>query len=242
VPVKTVVGFNRIQAIQDEKERDYLLQTEFDYAVCGKRSGIFILVIEFDGIGGGFSRGLDYETHSVPIRDQNRRKKLEAKLGVCAEAGMPAVVVSFQETTPIEAAGHLTILDGIIGEVWAADIFKTCLTSRQFDSIDEVEDFEITLGIEKNPVKKKIARLLASLLAVDANAGPKSVSPLTDRDEEGMTGCRASVQFCNPEFTADVYIRDVNCIGFNAFGLADDLSYLAALQKAAQTSGIALPT
>ena len=123
LPVKTVVGFNRIQAIQDEDQRSYLLQTEFDYVICRKRNGIPVLVIELDGIGGGFSRVLQYETHTLPVRHQNRRKKLEAKLRICAEAEIPAVVVSFQETTPIDAAGHLTILDAIIAEVWAADIF-----------------------------------------------------------------------------------------------------------------------
>src|SRR5258708_35866941 len=77
VPVKNVVGYDRVQALQDEDEKQYLLQTEFDYVVCKKNSGDTALVIEFDGIGGGFSRGLQYETVE-PIMIRNRPRKLGA--------------------------------------------------------------------------------------------------------------------------------------------------------------------
>src|SRR5216684_630052 len=118
VPVKTVVGFSRVQAVQDESERQYLLQTEFDYVVCKKNSGIPILVIESDGMGGGFSRILEYETRE-PVKGRNRRKKLEAKLRICADAEIPVIVVATPEQERIDEARHLTILDGIVGEVLA---------------------------------------------------------------------------------------------------------------------------
>ncbi len=116
LPVKTVVGFKRVQAVQDESEKQYLLQTEFDCVVCKRNSGIPVLVIEFDGMGGGFLRGLEYETKE-PIRVRNRHKKLEAKLRICADAEISAIVVAMPEQERIDEAGHLTILDGIVGEV-----------------------------------------------------------------------------------------------------------------------------
>lgn len=94
VPVKCVVGYDLVQALQNEEVKKYLLQTEFDYVVCRKKTGAPILVIEFDGIGGGFSRLLEYKAKVVPISDPNRARTIESKLGICADAEIPIVVVS----------------------------------------------------------------------------------------------------------------------------------------------------
>ena len=241
LPVKVVVGFDRVQAIQDELEKDFLLKTEFDYVVCWKNRGIPVLVLEFDGIGGGFSRGVRYETRVVPINDPNRRRKLEAKLRICAEAKIPAVVVAIQEGRPIDAATHLTILDAIIGEALADGIFRNALKHQQFSSLDEVEDLEIGLSIRKNPIKRGISKLLSALIAAGLGTGvPRSQRPINDRENEDMIGCYTSVSVDGQEFSATVYVRDVNCQGFAAYGLAEDLSWLTALRDAAQASNLTL--
>lgn len=68
-----------------------------------------------------------------------------------------------------------------------------------------------------------------------------SQSPRHDREQDGMVGCRTAVACRNQEFDATVYVRDINCAGFTAYGLAEDLSWLAAIREAARGIGIALP-
>lgn len=63
----------------------------------------------------------------------------------------------------------------------------------------------------------------------------KSQRPLYDRESENMTGCYSTVIFRGQEFVASAYVRDVNCRGFSAYGLAEDLSHLAALNDAARS-------
>lgn len=232
VPVKNVVGFNRIQAIRESGKRNYLLRTEFDYVICKKNRGVPIFVIEFDGIGGGFSRDLRYVSKVVPIKDHIRSRKLQAKLDICAKAKMPAVVVSMPEQERVGEDGHLTILDGIIGEVFASHVFDSILKTRTFRSVDEVEDLEIELSVRKNPIDAAISRLLATLLAVDQGAGMRAQKPLYDRESEGMIGCHTTVGFNDMLFDASSYVRDINCQGFVAYGLAERLSELAALKAA----------
>jgi len=240
LPVRVVVGFDRVQAIQDKKEKCFLLKTEFDYVVCWKNRGIPMLVVEFDGIGCGFSRGVRYETIDSPRTVPNRRKKLEAKLRICAEAEIPAVVASTDEVRAIDAATHFTILDGIIGEVLASSIFTNAVEHQRFKSVDEVENLEIELSLQKNPINREISRLLATLLSVDPAAGRRAQKRLYDRQSEDFIGCNTTVRFGGQEFAANIYIRDVNCQGFAAYGLAESLSELAALKDAARSKGMIL--
>jgi hypothetical protein len=238
VPVKNVVGFSRVQSIPENGKKQYLLQTEFDYVVCKKNRGTPILVIEFDGIGGGFSRDLRYETRVVPIRDRHRSRKLQAKLDICADAGIPAVVVSMPEQERIGEDDHLTILDGIIGEVLASHVFENILKTRTFRSIDEVEDLEIELTLRKNPFNRAICGALAALLAADQGAGMRAQKPLYDRESEGMIGCHTTVGFSDRQFDGTAYVRDINCQGFVAYGLVEGLSELAALKAAIRASDL----
>jgi hypothetical protein len=146
--------------------------------VCRKNRGIPILVTEFDGIGGGFSRDLQYVSRIVPVRDRNRSRKLQAKLAICAHAGIPAVVVSMPEQERIDEDGHLTLLDGIIGEALASHIFDGILKTRTFRCIDEVEDLEIELSLRKNPINRAIATSIATLLTVDQEGDPGHVNQI----------------------------------------------------------------
>lgn len=237
VPVKTVVGFERVQTIPNESERKYLLQTEFDCVVCKKNSGIPILVIEFDGMCRGFSRVLAYETRG-PARGQNRRKKLEAKLRICADAEIAAIVVSTPEQEQIDEASYLTILDGIVGEVLASTIFNAEVERRTFRSVDEVEDLEIQLSLSKNPINKEIIDVLTALHTADETAWLRSQKPLDDRKQEGMVGCHSRVKFAGKEYEASAYVREINCRGFAAYGLAERLSELGAYKKALRASGL----
>lgn len=56
IPVKSVIGYNEVVKFSNsEKALDFLLKTSFDFVICELGTGIPILVIEFDGLSGGFS-------------------------------------------------------------------------------------------------------------------------------------------------------------------------------------------
>ena len=100
-------------------ERDFFLKTSVDYTFC-EVNGRPVLSIEFDGLGGGFSRRGEY----IPARDTPdpyRKLKFDLKLRLAGQVHYPLIVVSFDETQAVEEDDCLIILDGIIGG---------CLSSR----------------------------------------------------------------------------------------------------------------
>jgi hypothetical protein len=74
--------------------------------------------VEFDGIGGGYSRNGEY----VAVReteDPNRPWKMGFKLRSAQRASYPLLVVSFDEVVTLDAEDELTLLDAIIGQFLA---------------------------------------------------------------------------------------------------------------------------
>ncbi len=106
--------------------------------------------------------------------------------------------------------------------------------------MDEVEDLEIQLSLSKNPINREIIRVLATLHTADATAGLGSQKPLYDREGEGMIGAHSTVRFAGNEYEASAYVREINCRGFIACGLAERLSELGALKNALRASGLRL--
>jgi hypothetical protein len=95
------------------KERDFYLKTSVDYTFC-ELDGRPILSMEFDGLGGGFSRGTEYlQERETP--DPYRKLKLDFKLRMANQVGYPLIVISSDEMEPVDNDERLTILDGIVG-------------------------------------------------------------------------------------------------------------------------------
>ena len=95
------------------KERDFYLKTSVDYTFC-ELDGRPILSMEFDGLGGGFSRGTEYlQERETP--DPYRKLKLDCKLRMANQVGYPLIVISSDEMEPVDNDERLTILDGIVG-------------------------------------------------------------------------------------------------------------------------------
>jgi hypothetical protein len=73
-----------------------------------------------DGLSHGFSRLGEYVgLRPAPSNDPRRHEKLDLKVRAVTKAGYPLVVVSYEEKNPIGKGLHLTIVDGIIGQVLA---------------------------------------------------------------------------------------------------------------------------
>lgn len=98
-------------------EKNFFYKTNVDYTFCEK-SGRPILSIEFDGIGGGFSKdGVYLQVREAP--DARRKKKMDFKLRLANAVSYPLVIVSYEEIESIDQQDSFTILDGIIGQYLA---------------------------------------------------------------------------------------------------------------------------
>ena len=107
------------------EQRTFLFKTSVDYTLCTK-DGQPIVSIEFDGISHGFSRRGEYvAVRDAPRNDPRRHWKLDLKVRLATDAGYPLLVVSYHEKNPISKDTHLTIVDGAIGQVLAADTFES---------------------------------------------------------------------------------------------------------------------
>ncbi len=119
------------------KERDYFYKANIDYTFC-QPNGRPILSIEFDGIGGGFSRGGTY----IPKRetdDPYRKLKMDLKLKLANAVSYPLVVVSYEERESLDEEESLTILDGIIGQFLAHREFRRRINEMVEDSAREID-------------------------------------------------------------------------------------------------------
>jgi hypothetical protein len=112
LPLAKLIELDEQDAGLTRGERNYFYSTNVDFTFC--RDNRALLSIEFDGIGGGFSRMGTY----VPVRtteDPHRELKMGLKLRAAAVAAFPFAVVSYDETEAIAPDTSLTVLDSIIG-------------------------------------------------------------------------------------------------------------------------------
>lgn len=123
IPVTSVFPFEELQKHLTRKEFDYIQKTSFDFVVISKEKadyGIPLLCIEFDGLAGGYSSEDGY-TPKHPDVVPYRKLKMDCKMKICKLMKMPFVIVSYPEIEKTER--HVTILDGIIGQVLADRAF-----------------------------------------------------------------------------------------------------------------------
>jgi hypothetical protein len=97
-------------------EQRFFYQTNVDYTFCTPE-GRPLFSVEFDGLGGGFSKAGVYLPYRR-TRDENRKWKLDTKLRFAAAVRYPLMVVSFEEVRSF-GDESITILDGIIGQFLA---------------------------------------------------------------------------------------------------------------------------
>jgi hypothetical protein len=140
LPFTKIFDINTLKNV-DEKEKDFLLKTNIDYTICDKKDRP-LMCIEFDGMGGGYSREGKYipNLKIIPLKGRERRKmKLELKLRIAKEHQFPFFVVSFEETKElIPEKIHLTILDGIIGKTIGRIKFREGINKFLKDLEEEI--------------------------------------------------------------------------------------------------------
>jgi hypothetical protein len=154
------------------KESQFFYKTNVDYTFC-EADGNPILSIEFDGIGGGFSRDGVY----IPVReteDPYRKLKMDFKLKTAREVKYPLVVISYDEIKSLDEEESLTILDAIVGNALARKEYLKLLDElyerdkNEIDSMDKyqrdeyLQDLvltaEVQAQLDHDPVAKKAAQ------------------------------------------------------------------------------------
>jgi hypothetical protein len=139
IPVRNVIGYHEIKTLDmPEAAKNYLLNTAFDFVVCELNTSIPILVIEFDGIGLGFSQDEKYIPKVIPINDPHIKLKMERKLEACTFFMVPLVVLSFYECEVINQSNEmLMVLDAVIGKGRGTGIDILINSSNMYHSINQ---------------------------------------------------------------------------------------------------------
>lgn len=175
LPFANIIDLTRLELTP--AERSFLLKTSVDYTLCTKR-GRPLLSIEFDGLSHGFSR----EGRYVPIHpsaDPKRTEKLDLKVRIAAQVGYPLFVISYHEKNPIGEGTHLTIVDGIIGQVLARLDFTVRLNRYLAEEREAIADMdpefrdeyfqdlivsaEVEAELEWDPIAREAAKLRAQI-------------------------------------------------------------------------------
>jgi Protein of unknown function (DUF2726) len=231
IPVRKVLGYESLERLPlSQRQKDYLLRTEFDFVVCDKTTDLPIVAVEFDGIGGGFAKDGQYITNVTPLNDPYRKRKIEAKPAACELSLFPLVVVSWEEIEPLtDARDSLTILDGIVGYILSLRQRHEKVAERMAD-LERADEYDPTgnevgalldeiafeSDLETNPMAKAVVELQKRL--------PKyGVGHKILRDRPGYIGSRHYLFTSSGSGTPDishvevlgvnVYMRELNCGG-----------------------------
>ena len=169
IPVRNVVDYTELENFdKNPKVKDYLLKTSFDFVVCELDTGVPILVIEFDGLSGGFSREGIFYIENEPKQDKHRKLKMDAKLRLCSQFHIPMIVLSYEECNLLtDSNDWITILDVIIGDAIEksyheknyGEYIKMISEAYEFggEEAAEMATIEIdTINELHNPIKRKI--------------------------------------------------------------------------------------
>jgi hypothetical protein len=128
LPLSQIVRVGKHEVSQGEWE--VYLKTSVDFTLV-EGKGDPSLVVEFDGMGEGFSSSNTY-IQFRQTRDSNRKAKLDFKLRLCERVGLPLLVISFPEIASCTRDGLLSIVNGIVAQHIATKTYQN--TMQQWDS------------------------------------------------------------------------------------------------------------
>lgn len=139
LPMPRLVSIDRSEVT--EKKWQFYLKTSVDFVVTN-RDHEPALVIEFDGIGGGFSQASKYVLKNAVPGDPYRELKLNFKLELCRNANLPMIVISFEEVESIESDDILTIANSLVGMHVATHHYKETIERWDREGRGKGKSFE----------------------------------------------------------------------------------------------------
>jgi hypothetical protein len=179
IPFANLVDLNPQELVAHEMK--FLHKTTVDYALT-TADGRPLLAIEFDGLGHGHSKDGAY-LQSVPSRDHSRAWKLDLKARVANAAGLPFIILSYDEKLLLEADTNLLMAHAIIGQFIAnwhtpqrlRELYEDAQnwldewpTEERHEQIQDLTiQAEVETSLTWNPVARRAAELLGRLRHVD---------------------------------------------------------------------------
>ena len=180
LPFANLVDLN--ERYLDAAELSFLYKTSVDF-VLTTASWRPLFALEFDGLGHGYSRDGAYIQRVPSSKDKNREWKLGLKARVAAEAGLPFLVVSYDEKAVVDPDTGLIIAHGIIGQFLAkmhGSLRMQELYEDEKGFIEELpaaerEDYvqdniiipaEVEAALKWNPIVARQARLQQQVLHI----------------------------------------------------------------------------
>ncbi len=227
----------------DRKDFNFLKNTSVDYTLCNEK-GKPLLCIEFDGMQQGFNVGLEY-VPKFPQEEQaaqKRKSSIELKLKVAHGSDFPFFVLSSEEFRDLADDIKFSIVDGIIGEVFARKAVKDESNKGGLEPGDYLW-IETMAEVKHNPVYKMVADLEIQLglesWSVEflqepnlntAKTWEERIELLINRRREGAKCIIHSKDFGDIEST--VWFPHFKSPGFfTGLTLAEELAHLMSLTK-----------
>ncbi|EQF22290.1 hypothetical protein QEW_4459 [Clostridioides difficile CD160] len=251
IPVKDVIDIYDKDANLTSSERDnFLSKSNFDFVITSKESDNYgkpLLVIEFDGIGCGYSYDGIYHQVNFVNNDKYRKLKMDCKIKICEQSGLPLIVISWNEINKFFTDEGFTIIDGIIGEILFDSEFDKVVSeniSAVFEALDytldrederdiidsAIANYEVQAMCNVNPIAKRCSELYDKVLN-EKLIGVHGFSSICDNNLKGYEYF-AYLNNANKDLLSEkVVIREVNCIEATTFHVAKDLAELLLWKK-----------
>lgn len=153
----------------DAKELWYFRKSSVDYTICLANNQP-ILSIEFEGVRGRFSRDGIYSPEHKII-DPTGNHRMDLMLKVARRVNYPIMLISYEELKNFDEEDTLTILYGVIKQLFAQEEFQQCLKgtveepneeieeSRGYEKYENIQDWrgsaEYEAGLTRDPISKK---------------------------------------------------------------------------------------
>lgn len=169
-------------------ELNFLHQTTVDF-VLASSDGQPVLALEFDGLGGGYSRAGVYRPGAAASEHPSRIWKLGLKARVSSLAHFPFMIVSNEEADPLAENHQLSLVHGLVGsalaqrelpqrlsellELYAEDLRRSRGDDHQDLAQDIMIQAEVDTGMRHNPVLRASAELEQH---IRTRLGPLSVT------------------------------------------------------------------
>jgi hypothetical protein len=127
-PLSQIVEVQREEL--SEKKWNFYLKTSVDFVLSDGRHEP-VLVIEFDGLGKGYSSGEKYVLEQEVEKDPYRELKTNFKLELCYAVGLPIIIISFEEIKDLSGEDMLSVVNSMVGMHIATREYRT--TIQQWD-------------------------------------------------------------------------------------------------------------
>jgi len=192
-----------------EKKWDYYLKASVD-SVLTNPTHAPALAIDFNGLGEGYSSGKRYILERQVEKDPYRELKTNFKLDVCHAAGLPLIVISFEEIEHITADDTLSVVNSMVGLHIATCEYRATIQEwdRQGKGVGKTfeellwDDSELRtrLNFQRDPILSRLEanweafQLLGATWRMSSVSRPDSMTALRENKPFTSVGCRYSAR------------------------------------------------